>query len=243
MAFYPSITELKSSEPFELQCARGLIQGHTSLNISGYQAAIGSTFMPIWENATQYVYPVSASQMLVYSSSASDTSVVLVINGLNALYELTSEVIVLTNGTTGVTTVNSYLRINGIAVAGTVNPVGDISIGNAGKTEVYAKIKVGAGTSSMTVYTVPANYTFYLAKVNVYTHQGNNKKTNYRSYTISPAGIIRAVLEVPFESTYISEKSVQRGYAQKTDCQWQCKSDISAEIGMQIEGILIRNTD
>lgn len=241
--FYPSITELKASEPFDLQLARGLIPGHTSLNITGYQAAIGSTFMPIWENATQYVYPVAPSQMLVYSSSASDTSIVLVINGLNSLYEITSEVIVLTNGTVGLTTAKSYLRINGIAVAGSVNPIGDISIGNAGKTEVYAKIKAGAGTSSMTVYTVPANYTFYLAKVNCYTHQANNKKTNYRSYTVSPTGITRAVLEVPFESIYVSEKSVQRGYAQKTDCQWQCKSDVTSEIGMQIEGILVRNED
>lgn len=241
--FYPSITELKSSEPFDLQLARGLIQGHTSLNISGYQAAVGSTFMPIWENATQYVYPAAASQMLLYSSSASDTNVTIIVSGLNSLYEITSEVIVLTNGTTGVTTAKSYLRINGISVSGSVNPVGDISIGNAGKTEVYAKIKAGAGTSSMTIYTVPANYTFYLAKVNCYTHQGNNKKTNYRSYTISQTGIVRAVLEVPFESTYISEKSVQRGYAQKTDCQWQCKSDITAEVGMQIEGVLVRNTD
>ena len=241
--FYPSITELKSSEPFDLQCARGLIPGHTSMNISGYQAAVNNTFIPIWENATAYVYPASESQMLVYSSSDSDTNIVLVINGLNALYELTSEVIVLTNGTAGLTTTKSYLRINGIAVAGSVNPVGDISIGNAGKTEVYAKIKAGTGTSSMTVYTVPANYTFYLSKVNCYTHQANNKKTNYRSYTVSPTGIVRAVLEVPFESTYISEKSVQRGYAQKTDCQWQCKSDAISEIGMQIEGILVRNTD
>jgi hypothetical protein len=241
--FYPSITELKASEPFDLQLARGLIPGHTSLNITGYQAAIGTTFIPIWENATPYVYPVAASQMLVYSSSASDTSIVLVINGLNSLYEITSEVIVLTNGTNGVTTTKSYLRINGIAVAGSVNPVGDISIGNAGKTAVYAKIKAGAGISSMTVYTVPANYTFYLAKVNCYTHQGNNKKTNYRSYTVSPTGIVRAILEVPFELTYVSEKSVQRGYAQKTDCQWQCKSDVTSEIGMQIEGILVRNED
>jgi len=241
--FYPSITELKSSEPFELQCARGLIQGHTSLNISGYQSAVGVTFIPIWENNTAYIYPAIASQMLVYSSSASDTNVMLVVSGLNALYEMQSEVIVLTNGTTGLTTAKSYLRINGIAVAGSVNPVGDISIGNVGKTEVYAKIKAGSGTSNMTVYTVPANYTFFLAKVNVYTHQGNNKNSNYRSYTVSPSGIVRAVLEVPFETVYISEKSVQRGYVQKTDCQWQCKSNAISEIGMQIEGILIRNTD
>jgi hypothetical protein len=94
----------------------------------------------------------------------------------------------------------------------------------------------------MTIYTVPAGYTFYLAKVNAYTHQGNNQQANYRSYTIGATGIIKAVLQVPFTGEYISEKTVQRPYTEKTDCQWQCSSSATSAIGMQIEGILIKNT-
>lgn len=237
---YPSMTENGKVESWALNLARGLVKNHTSLNIAGYQSAVGSTFIPIWENNTAYVYP-SNGTMLLWSSSASDTNVLIQINGLDADYNMLSEDLLLTNGTTGVTTVNEYKRINGITVIDGVNPVGAISLGNSGKTEVYAKIAAGAGTSAMTIYTVPAGHTFYLAKVNAYTSQGNNQITNYRSYTINASGIIRAVLQVPFTGSYISDKTVQRGYGEKTDCQWQCSSSATSQVGIQIEGILIKN--
>jgi len=239
---YQSIGELSRTESFPLQVARGLVGGHTSLNIAGYQSAVHTTFIPIWENATAYVYP-SNGTMLLWSSSASDTNVLIRINGLDENYLMISEDLLLTNGTTGVTTVNAYKRINGINVIDGVNPVGAISLGNNAKTQTYAKIAIGAGTSAMTIYTVPAGYTFYLAKVNAYTHQGNNQNANYRSYTINPSGIIRAVLQVPFTGEYISEKTVPRPYTEKTDCQWQCSSTTHSEVGIQIEGILIKNDE
>jgi hypothetical protein len=238
-----SLTRWNKSEPFELQVARGQIRGHQSLNISGYQASVDGGFIPIWENATAYTYPTSAIQMTLYSSSASDTAVSILINGLDSNYDPISETLILTNGTTGVTTVNSYFRINSIAVVGTVNPVGTISLTNSAKTVTYAKITNGNGRSSMTVYTVPKGYTFYLAKVNCYTHSSNNQLTTYRAYTINPNGIVNAVLQAPFTEVYISDKSVPRPYIEKTDCQWQCTSTQLSAVGLQIEGILIKNQE
>lgn len=240
---YQSIGELSRSEELKLQLARGLVGGHTSLNIAGYQPAVGTTFMPIWENATAYTFPAAAGQMLLWSSSASDTAVLIRINGLDANYAMISEDLLLTNGTTGVTTVKSYLRITNITVIDGVNPVGVISLGNAGKTAEYAKININAGTSSMTVYTVPAGYTFYLAKANVFTLLKNNQEAFYRSYTINSSGIVRAVLQTPFDREYVSEKTVPRPYLEKTDCQWQCMCSVPAPIGMQIEGVLIKNDE
>lgn len=240
---YPSMTELSRTEPFELQVARGLIAGHTSLNIAGYQAAVGTSFIPIWENPTAYVYPSVASTMLLSSSSASDTSVLILINGLDADYAMISEQLLLTNGTTGVATVNSYLRVTSLTVIDGVNPVGAISLTDNAKTNTYAKIAIGAGTSAMTIYTVPAGYTFYLAKSSAYTHQGNNQNSSYRSYTISPSGIVKAVLQIPFATQYLSEKTVPRPYTEKTDIQWQCSASQTSEIGLQIEGILIKNNE
>lgn len=243
MGINESLTRWNKSEPFELQVARGQIRGHQSLNISGYQATVDGSFIPIWENATAYTYPVSAIQMTLYSSSDSDTAVSVLINGLDSNYDPISETLILTNGTTGVTTVKSYFRINSIAVTGTVNPVGSISLSNSGKTVTYAKIAIGGGRSAMTVYTIPRGYTFYLAKVNCYTHAGNNQLTTYRAYTINANGIASAVLQAPFTQVYISDKSVPRPYLEKTDCQWQCTSTATAAIGLQIEGILIKNED
>lgn len=243
MGIHESLTRWNKSEPFELQVARGQIRGHTSLNISGYQATVDGAYIPIWENATAYTYPSSAVQMTLYSSSASDINVSILINGLDSNYDPISETLVLTNGTTGVTTVNSYFRVNSIAVTGLVNPVGIIRLANGGKTTTYAQINVDCGRSSMTVYTVPRGHTFYLAKVNCYTHANNNQITTYRSYTKNANGIITTVLNAPFTQSYISDKSVPRGYPEKTDAQWQCTSTATSAIGLQIEGILIKNED
>lgn len=237
---WPSITEMGRTESWEMNVARGLVKNHISLNISGYQASIGNTFIPIWENNTPYVYP-SNGTMLLWSSSASDTNVLIQINGLDAFYNQISEELLLTNGATGVATVNAYKRIQGIVVIDSVNPIGTISLGNNAKTEIYAEIAIGAGTSAMTIYTVPAGHTFYLAKVNGYAHQGNNQITSYRSYTINSLGIQKAVLQVPFTGQYISEKTIPRPYLEKTDCQWQCSASSTTEIGLQIEGILVKN--
>jgi hypothetical protein len=239
---YQSIGELSRTESFALQVGRGLVGGHTSLNIAGYQSAVHTAFIPIWENATAYVYP-SNGTMLLWSSSASDTNVLIRINGLDANYAMISEDLLLTNGTTGVETVNAYKRINGINVIDGVNPVGAISLGNNAKTQTYAKIAIGAGTSAMTIYTVPAGYTFYLAKVNVFTHVKNNQEATYRSYTVNSSGIVRAVLQTPFDLAYVSEKTIPRPYLEKTDCQWQVACTTAAPVGMQVEGVLVKNDE
>ena len=240
---YQSIGELSRSEELRLQLARGLIGGHTSLNIAGYQPLVGLTFMPIWENAAAYVYPASAAPMLLWSSSASDTNVLIRVSGLDANYAMITEDLLLTNGATGVATDKSYLRVTSLIVIDGVNPVGAISLGNNAKTQTYAKIAIGAGTSAMTVYTVPAGYTFYLAKVNVFTIVKNNQEASYRAYTVNSSGIIRAVLQTPFDREYVSEKTVPRPYLEKTDCQWQVACTVAAPVGMQVEGVLIKNDE
>lgn len=241
---YQSIGELSRSEELKLQLARGLIGGHTSLNIAGYQASVGATFIPVWENATAYVYPGNGGEtMLLWSSSASDTNVLIQINGLDTNHNVIGEQLLLTNGTTGVQTVNQYHRINGIVVIDGVNPAGIINLGKLDKSAQYAEIAIGAGTSAMTVYTVPAGHTFYLAKVNVFTISKNNQEASYRAYTINSSGIIRAVLQTPFDREYISEKTVPRPYLEKTDCQWQVACTVAAPVGMQVEGVLVKNDE
>jgi hypothetical protein len=228
--------------PSYLEVSRGLVTGCSVVNIYGYQGSVGATFIPIWENTTAYTYPVSATTMLLYSSSASDTAVQVLISGLDASYNLLSETLTLTNGTTGVTTVNSYLRINGIQVTGTVNAVGKLNLSNAGKTIQYAEITAGYGKNQAMIYTVPNGYTFYLTRANAYGQLagGTNNFINYRVWTQSSAGIIQILLQAPFVNAYSSLRVAPRGYAPKTDIQWQCNTNSSTgAIGIGVEGILI----
>lgn len=243
---YPAVhnTESILSADWQLQVARGKIPNVVNINANGYQGSLGTTFIPVWDANIAYVYPTSASTMLLYSTSASDTAVQIRIEGLDASYNALAENLTLTNGTTGVTTVNSYFRIQSISVITTSsnNPVGNIILGNAGKTAIYAQLNDGNGRSNMTIYTVPAGYTFYLTQVNAFSDQKSNALTYYRSYTRSPTGITNIIRTVPFTTNYLSTRVTPRPYAEKSDIQWQCASSVTSAVGLQIEGLLIANT-
>lgn len=239
LTHYPPAVET----PYELLVAQGKVTGVSSLNIYGTQANINGTFIPVWEKDTAYTYPTSAIQMRLYSSSASDTNVTIRIDGLDANYNMLSENLVLTNGTTGVTTVNSYFRINAISVLQTssVMPVGTIYLADSTKAITYAQINVDVGRSQMTIYTVPAGYTFYLERVGAYTSAGPTKTTYYRARLRSPTGVVQQVLVTPFTESYTVDRLVGRPYPEKYDIQFQASSDATSFVSIQVEGYLVKN--
>lgn len=225
-----------------IQVARGLVPGVQGLSISGFQPAVSSTWIPLWDaGATTYTYFNSAQQVRVWSSSASDTNVSVLVSGLDASYNILTETVVLTNGTTGVLTTGSFLRVNSIALTRVPMAVGSISAGSSDKLTTLAIIPIGTSRSAMTVYTVPNNYTFYLTQVNAYTNQNGSQYSNYRSYTQTSTGLITTILQFPLVTGYSSVKVVPRPYPQKTDIQWQFNSTGTSQIGAQIEGYLIAN--
>lgn len=226
---------------YGLQVARGLVTGVQGLSISGYNSAVTATWVPLWEIGTAYTYFSSAQQVRVWSDSASDTNVTILIQGLDSNYAMQTETVVLNNGTTGVLSTKNFFRINAIATTGSVNAVGVIRAGSSDKSITLAAINDGAGRSQMTVYTVPAGYTFYLTQVNIVTNQNGSQYANYRSYTQNPQGLTTKVLQFPLVSDYNSVKIVPRPYVEKTDIQWQCSATATSQIGGQIEGYLIAN--
>lgn len=232
------------AQDWYMAVARGQIPNTAVQNIYGYQAAVDGTSIPLWENATAYTYPAAATTMLLYSSSVSDTAVSILINGLDSSYNPISETLVLTNGTTGVTTVKSYLRINNIAVVGTNNPIGTIYLSNAGKTVFYAQIAIGIGRSQASIYTVPNGYTFYLTRVTGYVSPNNNSNfyCNYSVWTRNAVTGIETVLQqAPFINSYQTVRVAPRPYTQKTDIQWRAAMSAGTSIvSIGVEGILIQ---
>lgn len=235
-----------SSAPWNVQVGTGQVPGVAGLSISGYSANVGTSFQPAWEDGA-YTYLGSAQQLLLWSESGSDTNVSVLISGLDATYAPITETVVLTNGSTGVTTTSSFLRVNNISLTRTPQNVGILHVGTSDKATTLAYIGTtsnnSAGRSQMTVYTVPAGYTFYLTQSNWYTNQTGSQTALYRSWTQSPSGLINIVLTFPMQQQYNSTKVVPRPYPEKTDIQWQCASSSgSSKIGGQIEGYLISNT-
>jgi hypothetical protein len=215
----------------------------------GYQAAVGNTSIPVWENAAAYTYPTSATTLTVVSTSASDDTVAkILISGLDANFAPISETIAL-NGVTGVTTVNSYLRINSLLMTSpgtsqTTN-VGTITIKQSSNT--LAQINIGVGKSQSTIYTVPAGYTFYLdlAEVNTSNSYTSSNIVTYKVQAINnTTGVKLNVLQQPFVSIYTANRASDPfAYTEKTDVQWQLQTSTATTIaaGVIIAGKLIKN--
>lgn len=226
---------------FNLQVARGQIAGHSTVNIYGYQAAVAQTFIPLWENATAYAYPPSATVMNLAGSNG-DTASIL-ITGLNSLYELTTETVVL-NGTTPVPTVNSYLRINSmsVSVGSATNPAGVVTLKDLTNTTIYAQINAGVGRTQAAIYTVPAGYTFYLSRVDLNTSLNGNNFVTYRNRTASVTGVVTLTQQAPFAISYNAQRVMPRPFVEKTDIQLQALvASSTGAVSVSAEGYLIKN--
>jgi hypothetical protein len=242
-----SVTVQGAYEPFDLQVARGQIMDHDHIDLFGYSTAVGSTAMgPLWEGLTgsggNYPFPASAAQIVVVSSSASDTAVTMLISGLDANFAPITESVAI-NGTTTVTTVQSFLRINSV-VTTAGNAVGNVTF-TSGAT-VIAKVNAGVGQTQMSVYTVPAGYTLYLTYFqgdgNTTTTSGAFMNTRLRT-TLNPSGVVL----VSGQATYLNNLTVSYDVpvqvTEKTDFEFQFQGSggAGARQNCYVGGYLIKN--
>lgn len=233
-----SITRMGSFEPFDLQVARAQITMHSTVNIYGYQPSVATTFIPVWEEATAYTYPTVAAKMNLVGTDA-DTARIT-INGLDANYQMISETLTL-NGTTPVETTKSYLRINGMSVV-SGNPANSVTLKDLTNTTTYAKINAGVGRTQMAIYTVPAGYTYYLSRVDIYTSLNGNNFATYQNKTISSTGVVQLTQQAPFAISYNARRVMPRPFTEKTDIQLMAKVNSSTgAIAISQEGYLIKN--
>jgi len=171
-----SISRQGAYEPFELQVARGQIQGHRSVVVFGFNPDVDTAQVSVWPLPSLITFPAAALQMTVSSTSANDTSAgtgarTVVVQGLDANYNEVTETVTL-NGQTAVTMTASLLRVNYayVATAGSGNSAaGDIYIGTGVVTAgvpatVYDIIKFDYNNTTTGSYTVPAGYTAYVSQ-------------------------------------------------------------------------------
>ena len=243
-----SISRLGAYEPFDLQVSRGQISGHSTLSLFGYQSAVGNTKIPVWENATAYTYITSASTLTLVSTSASDDTVAKVlISGLDSSFNPISETLAL-NGTSGVTTVNSYFRVNSMILTSpgtsqTTN-VGTITLKQS--SNVIAQINIGISKTQMSIYTVPAGYSFYLdlAEVNTSNSYTSSNIVTYSVQAINNTNNVKLnVLQQPFVSIYLANRASDPFvYTEKTDIQWQYSTASGTHsVGLILQGLLVKN--
>ena len=176
-----SITQVGTSEPFELQVSRGQIPGHSVLHKFGAVPAMSiNTTGTIWD-IDDTLYPWSAltaaGTLTVDRASASDANKVITIQGLDADYNQISENVTLTNATGNPTTL-SFIRVyRAFMHNGSAANVGNINIKIS--TTTIARITAGKAQTLMGVYTVPAGYSLYVTQGVMSVQSGADATGNF----------------------------------------------------------------
>ena len=109
-----------SDVPFYLAVQQGQVSGYSSINKFGYNENVPTSWEVIAVSSTNFTYPSSAGTATVVSDDANDTSAgtgarTVRIQGLDGDYNFQEETITM-NGTTGVTSSNTFLRLNRMEV-------------------------------------------------------------------------------------------------------------------------------
>ena len=173
-----SITQVGTSEPFELQVARGQIPGHRVIHVFGHNPDVDNHVeATVWPVPGSLLgHPASLTIMKISSSSADDTAAgtgartvrILGINGTGGY----AEEIVTLNGQTAVNTVNTYDSVETMTVLTAGSDGGNAGTIYAGTGTVtsgvpavpYSAIGVGDNVSLVGHWTCPTGHTGYLVK-------------------------------------------------------------------------------
>ena len=219
-----------------LAVSKGESNGLSVRNIFGYHEAVGTSFIPLWENNTAYTFPTSALTMTVNSNVADDGVVIRVI-GLDADYNIISGDYTLNSGTPPTTI--AFFRINDvITIDG--NAANDITLTNGGTT--YAKIRGGEGRNQASIFTVPANHSFYLYRIDAFsaTTTGASKYVLFRNQVTLSTGVVLRVAETTFLNQMQILRQLPFKYTEKTDIEFQGRSSSGGnEISVFGEGTLV----
>lgn len=234
-----SISQVGTSEPFELQVARGQIPGHSLRNMFGTNPSIGTVFVTAWEVSGQLPFLSAEQTLSLVSTSASDTAVSILVSGTDGSYNATSEVVTL-NGTSPVTTTKKFFRINDLVTAAG-NALGDVTASYDGT--VYAKILAGRGRNQAAVFTVPKNFCFHLLRIDLFTATANNdnKIMTFRNKNTFSDGRVFTVAQTSVLQRMDIQRQIPFNVDETNTIEFQAQmSGQTADVGIFAEGYLVQ---
>ena len=254
-----SISRIGTSEPFELQVARGQISYHNPIHKFGYNSDIGTSPETVWTIGGIYTYLAAASTLYVSSSDANDTSAgtgarTVQVYGLDANYDEVNVTVSLAGqSAVQLGDASNWIRVFRMTVrsAGSSGEnVGTLYVGTEATpasgvpVAKYASIAIGDSQTLMCVWTVPRGYTAYLHQKDVSASSSAGK---FAIFTLEarPFGEVMQVKDkvlLANNSTAISYWN-PISFAEKTDIEVRAQADsiggsITASAALDITYIL-----
>lgn len=255
-----SISRVGTSEPFELQVARGQVAYHTPQFKFGFNPDIDDSLETVWAEGGLYSYLSAATVLKVSSSSTNDTSAgtgarTVQLYGLNADYNEINETVTL-NGQTAVNTTNEFLRINRMVVRSAGSGGQNAGVVYAGTGTVtsgvpankYATVATGDNQSLMALWTVPAGHTAYLLQKDLTVATAQNNKYATVHLVARPFGEVFQTKDkhVLDNSTLHQKYDIPLKFSGKTDLEVRCIGDSSGAniaISAGLDIVYIKNGD
>jgi hypothetical protein len=165
---------------YEMNVARGLVDGQYVFSRSALNPSVDQDVLTsIWVEGGIYPHGLwtTAQRLFVVSDSTADTGQTIFIEGLDSNYVYQTDTVT-TNGTSGVLSTKSFLRLYTATVTSastsTAN-TGEIRLklgSNSGLT--VGHIRAGFGITKLSQYTVPAGYTAYVVYGDATTFRGGS---------------------------------------------------------------------
>jgi len=247
-----SITQVGTYEPFELQVSRGQITGHTRFCPFGFNAAV-TTAESVWSAGGLYTFPSTATALTVVSDSTNDDGSpvgtgarTVTIEGLDANYVAVSETVTM-NGTTDVTTTQTFLRVNHAYVAtcgSTGSNVGAITIANTTPTTL-ASIAATAGVAEQCIYTVPAGSTAYITRYMLSSYNSTAGAATNGQIWVKPYGganMLATTVRIPGTGAFSCEADYPFPVTEKSDIDFRAIALAgSSNVSAQLQMVVIQN--
>ena len=223
---------------FALDIAKGNIAGLSSVNKFGFNDQVPTSFEVIALGSANFTYPTSAGTVTVVSDDADDTSAgtgarTIKIQGLDGNYDFQEETITM-NGTTNVTSTNTFLRVNRMEVltAGSSNGMeGTITATIGGNEQSRMEAEYDNQTLQAN-YTIPAGKTGYLTRIQA-TSTKDNKAAFVGLFTreLNSVFKIKQLFEI-YRNNVVVDFTVPLVIPEKTDVELRGKNEGTGNVSI-----------
>ena len=243
-----SISQVGTTEPFEIQLARGQIPGHSFVHVIGAVPAMSvNTTGTVWDiNDTLYPWSAfdTASVLNIPAVVAGDNGKRVVVYGLDADYNEVSESFTLSS----TATVTGSVVFKRVQVAyyfdGGYNAVAIGNINIRVGTTVVSRIRLGRNQTFNGVYTVPAGYTAYITQGVMTCQSGADATGNFYVRQVADNHFrVGHTFEVTGGGEYVYQFTVPFKAPEKTDIDVRASvRSNNARVTAAYDIILIKET-
>jgi len=236
-----SFVPLYSGLSPEFGSSIGQYRGWISQNKFAYNGSVGTSYEDVWAAGGTESYLTSAETMITVSTDGNDKGVAtalsgartLQIYGLDSNYDEINEIVTL-NGTSNVTTSNSYLRVYRAIVrsaGSTGSNEGVISLTSSSSGYTHASISIGDNQTLKSQYTVPNGYYMILNNVSSSCAKSDQIEVRLEERPLNEVFQVKQIFQV-FQQTIQVQFIPSKIFSPKSDIRMRAKNIGGSTVSM-----------